>query len=105
MEAASAPAYSSRENGVIFEDFTSGKSVELAWINPDDGLLVIDANDSGTVDQLKEFVFTEWSVYATTDAEAIAEVFDTNRDYVLDSQDELFEQFKNLERRKYGWKL
>jgi hypothetical protein len=56
-------------------------------------MLVIDANNSGTVDESREYVFTEWSENAETDLQAIAEVFDTNQDGVLDAQDEQFDQF------------
>ena len=85
--------YLSLEQGVAFEDQASGETTNTAWVAPDDGLLVIDANDSGTVDTTSEYVFTEWSDDAQTDLEAIAEVFDTNQDGVLDAQDERFDQF------------
>jgi hypothetical protein len=56
-------------------------------------MLVIDANNSGTVNEPREYVFTEWSDTAQTDMEAVAEVFDTNKDGVLDAQDEQWDQF------------
>ena len=86
--------YLSREAGVVFTDQSTGESVKTAWVGPDDGLLVIDANNSGTVDESREYVFTEWSETAATDMEAIAEVFDTNQDGVLDTQDDQWEQFR-----------
>ncbi|WP_439105758.1 retention module-containing protein [Congregibacter sp.] len=85
--------YLSRDSGVVFTDESTGESVNTAWVAPDDGLLVVDANRSGTVDDSKEYVFTEWSETAETDMEAVAEVFDTNQDGVLDAQDEQFDQF------------
>ena len=85
--------YLSREAGVVFTDQTTGESVNTAWVAPDDGMLVIDANNSGTVDESREYVFTEWSETAETDMEAVAEVFDTNQDGVLDAQDEQWDQF------------
>jgi len=78
---------------VVFTDEPSGESVNTAWVGPDDGLLVIDADNSGTVNQSKEYVFTQWTDKAETDLEAIAEVFDTNKDGVLDAQDEQWDQF------------
>ena len=85
--------YLSRNENVILLNQSTGESLNIAWVAGSDGLLVIDANNSGTIDENGEFVFSEWSEDAKTDAEAIAEVFDTNKDMVLDAQDEQFEQF------------
>ncbi len=78
---------------MVFTDETTGEAVNTAWVAPDDGMLVIDADNSGTVNEAKEYVFTEWSETAQTDMEAVAEVFDTNQDGVLDAQDDQFDQF------------
>ena len=85
--------YLPMDAGVVFTDQSTGESVNTAWVGPEDGMLVIDANNSGTVDEAREYVFTEWSETAQTDMEAVAEVFDTNQDGVLDAQDERFDEF------------
>jgi len=85
--------YINMDSGVVFTDQATGESVSTAWVAPDDGMLVIDANNSGTVDETREYVFTEWSETAETDLQAVAEVFDTNQDGVLDAQDEQWDQF------------
>ncbi|MHA7817907.1 MAG: Ig-like domain-containing protein, partial [Pseudohaliea sp.] len=85
--------YLSREAGVVFTDQATGEAVNSAWVAGDDGLLVVDANDSGTVDEAREYVFTEWSESAETDMEAVAEVFDSNQNQVLDAGDEAWSQF------------
>ncbi|MFT7287622.1 MAG: hypothetical protein ACI87W_001736 [Halieaceae bacterium] len=85
--------YLSREAGVVFTDETTGESVNTAWVAPGDGLLVIDANQSGTVDEAKEYIFTEWSETAKTDMQAVKEVFDTNDNDMLDKGDEAWDQF------------
>jgi len=85
--------YLSRDVGVVFTDEVTGEAVNTAWLAGDDGLLVIDANQSGTVDESREYVFTEWSGTAETDMEAVAEVFDTNQNQMLDSGDEAWGQF------------
>jgi hypothetical protein len=85
--------YLSRDSGVVFTDEATSQSVSTAWVGQDDGLLVIDADKSGTVNESKEYVFTEWSDTAETDMEAVAEVFDTNQDGVLDANDERFDEF------------
>lgn len=83
--------YVSRDAGVTFADDEG--AVETAWVDSDDALLVIDANGSGTVDDSREYVFTEWSDTAKTDMQAVREVFDSNQDGVLDAADEQFGQF------------
>ncbi|MCA1806807.1 MAG: hypothetical protein LC687_02925, partial [Actinobacteria bacterium] len=85
--------YLSRDAGVVFTDESTGESVNTAWVAPDDGLLVIDADGSGTVNASKEYVFTEWSETAETDMEAVREVFDTNNNGMLDQGDEAWSQF------------
>ncbi|MDA8962474.1 hypothetical protein N9H37_03870, partial [Congregibacter sp.] len=85
--------YLSREAGVVFTDQVTGESVSTAWVAPDDAMLVIDANASGTVDEAREYIFTEWSEDADTDMEAVAEVFDTNDNDMLDSGDVRWVEF------------
>ncbi|HBO13095.1 MAG TPA: hypothetical protein DD491_09955, partial [Halieaceae bacterium] len=85
--------YLSRDAGVVFTDQATGESVNTAWVAGDDGLLVVDANDSGTVDETREYVFTEWSDSAETDMEAVAEVFDSNQNQLLDAGDDAWSQF------------
>ena len=85
--------YLDRKEGVVFTDEATSESVATAWVGPNDGLLVIDTDDSGTVNQSSEYVFTEWSDTATTDMAAVAEVFDTNQDGYLSALDSDFEQF------------
>ena len=85
--------YLPMDAGVVFTDEASGESVNTAWVGPEDGMLAIDADGSGTINQSKEYVFTEWSENADTDMEAIAEVFDTNQNGQLDAGDEAWDQF------------
>jgi hypothetical protein len=85
--------YLSREAGVVFTDEETGESSNTAWVAGDDGLLVIDADNSGTVNTTREYVFTEWSDTAETDMEAVREVFDSNDNDMLDPGDEAWEQF------------
>jgi hypothetical protein len=85
--------YLARDAGVVFEDQATGEAMATAWVGSDDGLLVIDENRSGTVDGVHEYVFTRWSETAETDMQAIAEVFDTDGNQILDANDEAWEQF------------
>ena len=81
------------EQTVLFDIDNDGIKEETAFVSPDDGLLAIDLNGDGIVNDGSEIVFTQHAVEATTDLEAIAEVFDTNQDGKLSSEDAQFEQF------------
>ena len=72
----------------------SDEAIRTAWVAAGDALLVFDANNSGTVDASREYVFTEWAEAATSDMAALREVFDTNQDDVLDASDDNWDQFK-----------
>ncbi|WP_250395422.1 hypothetical protein, partial [Synechococcus sp. MU1655] len=85
--------YLSRSEGQVFQDAETNIISNLAWVAPNDGLLVIDADQSGSINETREFAFTEWSNNAETDLQAVAEVFDTNQDGILDAQDERFDEF------------
>ncbi|KZX58303.1 hypothetical protein A3709_02235 [Halioglobus sp. HI00S01] len=85
--------YFALDAGVRFVDESTSVVKQTAWVAPEDALLVIDADGSGTVNTAQEYVFTEWSDTAETDLAAIAEVFDSNQDGVLDAEDERFEEF------------
>ena len=85
--------YLSKEEGQVFYDEGTGIASSIAWVSEHDGLLVIDVDQSGSINEIKEFAFTEWSDSATTDLQALAEVFDTNQDGLLDNRDELYANF------------
>ncbi len=84
----------------IFNNIDDGFLQRTAWVGKDDGLLVIDlavdgsAGADGKIDQSSELVFTNWSSNADSDLQALAEVFDTNQDGVLDANDDRFDEFK-----------
>ena len=85
--------YLGLDAGVTFAD-GSDEAIRTAWVAAGDALLVFDANNSGTVDASREYVFTEWAEAATSDMAALREVFDTNQDDVLDASDDNWDQFK-----------
>ncbi len=64
------------------------------WVSADDGLLVLDLNEDGIIDQTNELVLTEWAEDAKTDLEALQIAFDTNDDLVFNSLDERFSEFR-----------
>ena len=85
--------YLGLDAGVTFAS-GSDEAIRTAWVAAGDALLVFDANNSGTVDASREYVFTEWAEAATSDMAALREVFDTNQDDVLDARDDNWDQFK-----------
>ncbi|CCJ07947.1 EF-hand domain-containing protein [Methylocystis sp. SC2] len=65
-----------------------------AWAAPGDALLAYDANNDGKIDQQNEIDFTQWDPTATSDMQALRDVFDTNHDGKLSASDAKFSQFK-----------
>ena len=86
-------SYLSLKNGIQFTDTRSLETIQTAWVASNDGILVYDANQSGNIESLDEFVFTRLSIQASTDLEALAEVFDTNQDGLLNALDAEYESF------------
>ncbi|MBD2422902.1 hypothetical protein H6G16_05390 [Cyanobium sp. FACHB-13342] len=66
-----------------------------AWVGSSDGLLVYDYNNDGRISEAREFVFTMWgdNPDVTTDMQALAAYFDSNKDGVFDSQDDAWDSF------------
>ena len=79
--------YLSLDNDITFTSEDSSDTYSTAWVGPSDGILGIDTDNSGSINLNKEYVFTEWSEDATTDMEALLEVFDTNNSGSLDPAD------------------
>ncbi|WP_413331233.1 beta strand repeat-containing protein [Synechococcus sp. WH 8017] len=86
-------SYLSLEDDIQFTDINTLETIQTAWVASNDGILVYDANQSGSVETLDEFVLTRLSTQASTDLEALAEVFDTNQDGILNALDTDFESF------------
>jgi hypothetical protein len=74
----------------------SGYQNRTAWAGAGNGVLVFDVNGNGIVDSSSEFEFTEWDPTATSDMQALRDVFDTNHNGQLDAGDTGFAAFKVL---------
>ena len=91
----------SSENGVYFDLDASGTAEKTGWIAPDDGLVVMDRDGNGTIDNGRE-LFGDATVIQTADgSQKIAETGfealaaeDTNKDGVIDASDENFSNMK-----------
>ena len=86
-----------RQNSTHFVDATGdGLLNRTAWAAAGNAVLFFDADGDGTLSEKSEYVFTEWDPTAGSDMEALASVFDTNGDGVLDANDADFASFKLL---------
>ncbi|MDA0781250.1 MAG: putative Ig domain-containing protein [Rickettsiales bacterium] len=82
-------------DSTVFFDVDADSYMEkTAWAGADDGLLVIDLFQDGQIVYGEEINYTLWDSTATTDMEALRNVFDTNSNNVLDLEDERFGEFR-----------
>ena len=65
---------------------------QVGWVAPDDGLLAIDKQGDGLIDEFDEIAFRDYVEGARTDLEGLV-FFDSNRDGVLNAQDANWSQF------------
>lgn len=83
-------------SSTTFDMAGDGQQHRTAWASAGEGVLAIDADGSGQIDQRKEVVFTDWASDATSDMQALREVFDTNQDGKLDAGDARWKDFRVL---------
>lgn len=76
--------------GVAFDYNGDGTRESTAWVGKDDGLLALDANGNGGIDNANEIVF---GGDGQTDLEGLAANYDSNKDGVLDASDADFAKF------------
>ncbi|MEW6576501.1 MAG: DUF5801 repeats-in-toxin domain-containing protein [Pseudomonadota bacterium] len=76
--------------GVAFDYLGDGNPESTAWVGADDGLLAIDSNGNGLVDNGSEIVF---GGNGLTDLQGLAANYDSNKDGVLDASDADFAKF------------
>lgn len=81
------------ESDVYFDFDGDGIGERTTWTARDDGFLVFDANNSGTVDAAHEIAFSEWTRDGRTDLEALR-MFDRDRDGDLDADDAAADGFE-----------
>lgn len=67
-----------------------GYQHRTAWAGAGNGVLVLDLAGTGQITERNQVIFTDWDPTASSDLEAIANVFDTNRDGKLDAGDAQF---------------
>ena len=82
------------ENGVDFDIDADGVAEQIGWVGPDDGMLVVDSDGSGAIEDGSE-VFSEvfeGGSYANS-LEALRSL-DSNGDGVIDTNDERFNEIR-----------
>ncbi len=76
--------------GARFDFNGDGDAEATAWVSGDDGLLALDRNGDGLINDRSELVFARDGL---TDLEGLAADYDSNKDGVLDANDVDFASF------------
>ena len=85
------------QNGVTFDLFANGKNVNTGWVSSSDGLLVLDRNHDGAINDGSELFgeATKLSNGSTAkDGYAALRELDTNNDGLIDKNDAAFAELK-----------
>ena len=80
------------DSNVFFDINGDGWRRKVAWLNPNDGLLAIDENNNGKVDDGLELSFARFKQGAQTDLQGLA-AFDSNGDGKFTALDAKWAQF------------
>ncbi|KLN58998.1 hypothetical protein WH96_20130, partial [Kiloniella spongiae] len=81
------------ESSVFFDVTSDGYKENVSWVGPQDGFIVTDLNLDGKIVG-NELLVANQTEEDDTDLEALATVFDSNNDGVLDNQDTDFDKVK-----------
>jgi Ca2+-binding RTX toxin-like protein len=71
----------------------SGALFRVGWVGPTDGILALDRNGDGQINQISEISFIDDLEGATSDLEGLA-AYDSNHDNVFDAKDARFGEFR-----------
>ena len=80
-------------SNTFFDMTGSGQQNLTAWAGAGNGVLFFDPTGNGQLTQADQIVFTDWDPSATSDMQALLDVFDTNHDGALDTGDTNFANF------------
>jgi hypothetical protein len=81
------------QSNKFFNAKGDGYQHKTAWAGAGNGVLFIDTTSKGQLTQANQVVFTDWDPTATSDMQALLDVFDTNHDGKLDAGDADFDDF------------
>lgn len=74
---------------VYFDYDSDGFAERTGWVAPDDGMLALDLNNNGTIDNASELFGTP-----SRDGYEVLETYDTYRDGVIDAKDAIFSRLR-----------
>jgi len=80
-------------SNTFFDMAGHGRENLTAWAGAGNGVLFFDPTGQGQLTQKDQIVFTAWDPSATSDMQALEDVFDTNHDGALDAGDADFNDF------------
>ncbi len=87
------------EDGIYFDHGKDGFKESSAWVDENDGILAIDKNNNGTIDNGSEIFGDNYiksdNSKATSGFDALKDL-DSNNDGIINSEDESFSQIKIL---------
>jgi autotransporter passenger strand-loop-strand repeat protein/YD repeat-containing protein len=89
-------------SNTFFDMAGDGKQHLTAWAGPGNGVLFFDPTGAGQLTQANQMIFTDWDPTATSDMQALLDVFDTNHDGSLDAGDASFSDFFVMETNPDG---
>lgn len=81
------------DSNVLFDMDNDGIRERSGWVGADDGLLVLDRNRNGLIDDASEISFVDDFAGANTDIEGL-QAFDTNEDGKLTANDDGYSNFQ-----------
>ena len=81
------------QSNTFFDSTGSGQQNLTAWAGTGNGVLFFDPTGTGQLTQANQVIFTDWDPSATSDMQALLDVFDTNHDGALDAGDTNFANF------------
>ena len=85
------------QDGVSFDLFGTGKKVSTGWVSADDGLLVLDRNGDGVINDGSELFGSATALangQKASDGYAALRDLDSNQDGVMNSGDAAFTNLK-----------
>ncbi|HEY7299466.1 MAG TPA: hypothetical protein VH684_16290 [Xanthobacteraceae bacterium] len=86
----------------FFDTAADGQQNLTAWAGAGNGVLFYDPTGAGQLTQADQMIFTDWDPTATSDMQALLDVFDTNHDGSLDAGDAAFSDFFVMETNPDG---
>jgi len=81
------------DHSMVVSRLSSGELARTSWVGPTDGILAVDRNGDGQINQLSEISFVQDKEGAKTDLEGL-QAWDTNGDGKLNALDDGWGQLK-----------